>query len=118
MDLTWIMFSVASRITRWKVDQRLLAEQSDHACIAMMIRATAGPEVGKRKTAWNAEHPRWTLRKLDADALQAITIALTWAQRTSYTDVSNEVRDISGIIARISDASTSRCCAAPTCLAY
>lgn len=105
IDLTWASPSAARMVKRWRV-MTDLEHLSDHRYILVQLETSA--------ISRNVEHrseQRWTLRKLNEDALLASVTSAVWSRENENREEDNPLQDVEWLVetmTRACDASMPR----------
>ncbi|XP_025157708.1 uncharacterized protein LOC112589298 [Harpegnathos saltator] len=106
IDLTWASPAALKRVRSWRVADELEA-LSDHLLIEMELSVT--PEgLRSRQPRMQPRPGRWSLNKLDREALDISLEAATWPRQEEGRDLDSEVMAIMEVIAHACDEAMPR----------
>ncbi|XP_025163576.1 uncharacterized protein LOC112590638 [Harpegnathos saltator] len=106
IDLTWASPAALKRVRSWRVADELEA-LSDHLLIEMELSVT--PEgLRSRQPRMQPRPGRWSLNKLDREALDISLEAATWPRQEEGRDLDSEVMAIMEVVAHACDEAMPR----------
>ena len=103
IDLSLATRVTANAVSRWRVEEGT-ETLSDHRYIRFDV-SVPNPTPLRRRAG---DTPRWSIRKMDEDALKAAAVALTWAMQEERRCVDDEADRFRELMTRVCDAGMPR----------
>ncbi|CAG4908323.1 unnamed protein product [Colias eurytheme] len=108
VDITLASAALASSVQGWRVLEDV-ETLSDHRYIRFDVSVVQMPQTGLSRIACSGEGPRWALKRLDREALQAAAIVLAWASPLiEAVDVEAETEWFRQALSQVCDAAMPR----------